>query len=325
MNLDVVGFGALNLDKLYTVNRIACKDEESYITGLTESCGGSAANTIVGLSRLGMKTGFIGKVAGDREGEILLKNLQNEGINTDGVVRASEGRSGSVSGFVDGEGQRALYVDPGVNDLIEPPEVPEDYLKGVSILHLTSFVANTSNQSLEAQKQVLNEIPDDVHVSFDPGMLYIERGLEFLEPFLLKTDILLLNEAELKLLLNEEGGTSIDTCEYGSKKLLEYGVKMVVVKRGDKGAYVTDGQSSHFVDALKVECVDTTGAGDAFNAGFIYGFIRGENILKSAQIGNFTAACSVQKKGATDGLPDDQDLNNWILNPFILDKFHEDL
>ena len=62
MNLDVVGFGALNLDKLYTVNRIACKDEESYITGLTESCGGSAANTIVGLSRLGMELRLLRRV-----------------------------------------------------------------------------------------------------------------------------------------------------------------------------------------------------------------------------------------------------------------------
>ncbi|MEN6574500.1 carbohydrate kinase family protein, partial [Methanobacterium aggregans] len=261
-------------------------------------------NTIVGLSRLGLKAGFIGKVAGDREGEILLQNLQNEDVNTDGVFLAPEGRSGSVSGFVDEEGQRALYVDPGVNDLIEPNEVERDYINGIRVLHLTSFVANSSSQSLESQKKILNEIPEGVVVSFDPGMLYIERGLDFLEKFLLKTDILLINEVELKLLLNEEYETAIDACEEGSKKLLDYGIKVVVVKRGDKGAYVTDGRSSHFIDALKVRCVDTTGAGDAFNAGFIYGFIRGEGIQKSAQIGNFVAACSVQEKGATEGLPD---------------------
>ncbi|KAF5052644.1 2-dehydro-3-deoxygluconokinase [anaerobic digester metagenome] len=303
MNLDVVGFGALNLDKLYRVNKIAGRDEEAYITGLTESCGGSAANTIVGLSRLGLKAGFIGKVAGDREGEILLQNLQNEDVNTDGVVLAPEGRSGSVSGFVDEEGQRALYVDPGVNDLIESHEIQGDYIPGAGVLHLTSFVSNTSKQSTESQKKILNQIPEGVVVSFDPGMLYIERGLDFLEKFLLKTDILLINEVELKhLLKNNE--TSHFTCEEGSKKLLDYGIKVVVVKRGDKGAYVTDGRSSHFIDALKVRCVDTTGAGDAFNAGFIYGFIRGEGIQKSAQIGNFVAACSVQMKGATEGLPD---------------------
>ena len=72
MKLDVVGFGALNIDKLYQVNRIAHEDEEAYITGFSESCGGSAANTIIGLARLGVKTGFIGKVATDREGTLLL-------------------------------------------------------------------------------------------------------------------------------------------------------------------------------------------------------------------------------------------------------------
>ncbi len=63
-----------------------------------------------------MKTGFIGKVATDREGSLLHNNLQNENINTKGVIVTDNGRSGTVSGFVDGNGQRALYVDPGVND-----------------------------------------------------------------------------------------------------------------------------------------------------------------------------------------------------------------
>ncbi len=82
MKMDAVGFGALNLDKLFMVNRIAHEDEESYITSKSESCGGSAANTLIGLSRLGIKTGFIGKIATDSEGSLLHNNLQNENINT---------------------------------------------------------------------------------------------------------------------------------------------------------------------------------------------------------------------------------------------------
>ena len=90
-----------------SVNRIAHEDEESYIKGSTESCGGSAANTIIGLSRLGLKTGFIGKVATDREGSLLHNNLQNENVNTEGVIVTDNGRSGTVRGFVDEDGQRA--------------------------------------------------------------------------------------------------------------------------------------------------------------------------------------------------------------------------
>ena len=82
MTLDVVGFGALNLDRLFQVNHIACEDEEGQIKNLHESCGGSAANTIIGLARLGLDTGFIGKISSDREGEILLVNLKNEDVDT---------------------------------------------------------------------------------------------------------------------------------------------------------------------------------------------------------------------------------------------------
>ena len=137
MKLDVVGFGALNLDKLSQVNRIAHEDEESFIRGKSESCGGSAANTIVGLARLGMKTGFIGKVATDQEGSLLHNNLQNENINTKGVLLTDDGRSGTVSGFVDSDGQRALYVDPGVNDCIDMDEIDTEYINSATVLHIT--------------------------------------------------------------------------------------------------------------------------------------------------------------------------------------------
>jgi ribokinase len=92
MKLDVIGFGALNLDKLYRVNKIAREDEESFITDLKESAGGSAANTIVGLARLGLKTGFIGKVGADREGELLLQDFRNEEVALSPDTSTLEGK-----------------------------------------------------------------------------------------------------------------------------------------------------------------------------------------------------------------------------------------
>jgi ribokinase len=307
MSFDAVGFGALNVDKLYRVNRIACKDEESYIKSLAESCGGSAANTIVGMSRLGLKTGFIGKVAQDEEGKLLTEHLKNEGVDTANVT-LEEGRSGVVNGFVDEGGQRALYVDTGVNDLIEGEEVNESYLDSLKVLHLTSFVGKFTDKSIEAQKNLLKKISDDVCVSLDPGMLYAERGMGFLEEFLTRTNVVLINEAELNLLTGEQltgkrGQHTLKTCHDGSQVLLEYGVSVVAVKCGERGAYVTDGNQSHFKDIFKVQCVDATGAGDAFNAGFLYGLIKGENLEKSCLMGNFVASRCVEKPGATMGLP----------------------
>jgi|NGEPerStandDraft_6_1074524.scaffolds.fasta_scaffold27217_4 ribokinase len=320
MKMDVVGFGALNLDKLFQVNRIAHEDEESYITGKSESCGGSAANTIVGLARLGMETGFIGKVATDREGSLLHNNLQNENINTNGVVVTDNGRSGTVNGFVDSSGQRALYVDPGVNDDIDIDEVELDYINSSKVLHITSFVGKSDEKSIKTQKTVLNEISTNVSVSFDPGRLYTERGLDFLENFLIRTDILLINQSELKLLItgniedSRKSTEKYETQEIAEKVQLEYGIDTVVVKMGDKGSYVTHKGKSHIANAFDVPCVDTTGAGDAFNAGFLHGYVNGEDIKKMALKGNYIASCCVTEHGTTNGLPDLTKLENIINN-----------
>ena len=181
MKQEIVGFGALNIDKLYHVNKIAHEDEESYITSKTESCGGSAANTIIENSRLGHNTGFkVGKVAADPEGSVLLNNLQNENVNTKGLMISDKERSGTVSGFVDKNGQRALYVDPGVNDCIKEDEVDIEYINNSLVLHLSSFVGKNYQESIETQKKVLDEISSQITVSFDPGRLYTQRGVEFL-------------------------------------------------------------------------------------------------------------------------------------------------
>ncbi len=304
MSLDVVGFGALNVDKLYMVNKIAKEDEESYIKNLTQSCGGSAANTIIGLSRLGLKTGYIGKVSNDPVGSLILENLKNESVNTDGIIIA-EGRSGSVMGFIDEDGQRALYVDPGVNDSIKPEEITIEYLKDVKILHLTSFVGD----SIKAQEALLEELPSTVKVSFDPGRIYAEKGIEYLKKILKRIDLLLINQEEFKLLTNKEYGRD------GIEALLKYGMDVIVVKRGDKGCYyVTDSNESNSIKAFEVKCRDTTGAGDAFNAGFIYGLLKGKNIVHSCRIGNYVAASCVKDVGAIRGLPNSSEVKKILID-----------
>ncbi|MGO9386997.1 MAG: carbohydrate kinase family protein [Methanobacterium sp.] len=301
MSLDVVGFGALNIDKLYQVNKIAKEDEEAYIKDYTQSCGGSAANTVVGLSRLGLKTGYIGKVANDPEGTLILDNLKNEDVNTNGIT-IEEGRTGNVMGYVDLNGQRALYVDPGVNDLIKLEEIKIEYLKDIKILHLTSFVGD----SIKAQEELLEELPPSVKVSFDPGRIYAEKGLGYIKNILERTNILLVNEEELKILTNNY----VNILEDQIKNLTEFEIDLIIVKRGVKGCYVTNGIKSHSVEAFQVKCVDTTGAGDAFNAGFIYGLLEGKNIYDSCIIGNYVAACCVEEIGSIKGLPNSSNIND---------------
>jgi ribokinase len=296
---DVVGFGALNVDKLFKVNRIAAAEEESFIQSHSETCGGSAANTIVGLARLGCKVGFIGKVADDREGALLLEDFWKEGVDTTGVVLVGHGESGQVMGFVDAKGERALYIDSDVNDTIALDEVEADYAARTRFLHLTSFVGE---QSFQTQKQLLKALPANVKVSFDPGALYARKGLAQLEPIMKRSYVVMPNAGELRLITGEE-----DYCR-GADALIGMGVKVVAVKLGADGCYVTDGRERLRIEAFKVKAVDTTGAGDAFCAGFLYGLLNRKSLGECGRIGNFVASRKVTKMGGRAGLPNKKDL-----------------
>jgi len=300
MIFDVIGFGALNVDKLYKVNMIAKEEEEGFVIDFKEAPGGSAANTIVGLARLGLKTGFIGSVAEDREGRLLINDFRKEKVDTNGIIVSKRGRSGVVMGYIDRKGERALYVDPGVNDSLEFKGINLEYVSRTNFLHLTSFVGE---KPFEAQKELVKKL-SDIQISFDPGALYARKSLTSLKPIIKRSFVMIPNEIEIRLLTGKD-------CERGSKTLIEEGVSVVAVKLGERGCYVTDGKESHFVEPFEKKLVDTTGAGDAFCAGFLYGLIKGRDLYECGRIGNFVAARCISKMGARTGLPRLPDLKDF--------------
>jgi ribokinase len=297
MKFDVIGFGALNVDKLYKVNKIAREDEESFVLDFQEQLGGSAANTIVGLARLGLKTGYIGKVANDSGGKLLLKGFKREKVDTSGIKMALTGRSGVVTGYVDVKGQRALYVDPGVNDTLEFEEISLEYASNADFLHLTSFVGE---KPFKAQNRLVKELPK-IRVSLDPGELYARKGLSTLKTLIERSFVVFPNENEVRMLTGKE-------LKEGSEILIKKGAGIVAVKLGEKGCYVTDGKERHQVKPYQTQVVDTTGAGDAFCAGFLYGLIKGKDLYTCAKLGNFVASRCITKVGARTGLPTQKDL-----------------
>lgn len=297
MKFDVICFGALNVDRLYRVNRIAGRDEESFIIDFKEAPGGSAANTAVGLARLGLKTGFIGKVSDNREGKLLLNDFKRQNVDVDGIIVSKEGRSGVAMGYVDTKGDRALYIDPGVNDSLELKEIDLKYADNTAFLHLTSFIGE---KPFKAQKELVRGLRD-VRISFDPGELYARKGLTVLKLMIERSFVMLPSENELKLLTGKK-------YDEGSKILMKKGVSIVAVKLGERGCYVTDGKESYLVEPYKVKVVDTTGAGDAFCAGFLYGLIKNKDLYECGRFGNFVASRCIEKVSAREGLPRLSDL-----------------
>ena len=299
MTFDVVGVGALNLDKLFKVNMIAKEEEEAAVLDFKESGGGSAANTVVGLARLELRTGFIGTVASDREGKFLLEEFRKEGVDINGITVSKYGRSGTVMGYIDTKGDRALYVDPGVNDQLDLNDIDLEYVSGTEFVHLSSFVAE---KPFKAQKTLISKL-SGVRTCFDPGALYARKGLAALKPLIKRSYAVFPNENEVRLLTGQD-------YQEGAKKLIELGAELVAVKLGKRGCYVSDGKEKHLIEPYKVDAVDTTGAGDAFCAGFIYGLIKRKDLYECGRLGNFVASRCVLAMGARTGLPRLADLKN---------------
>ena len=256
LNAEVIGFGALNVDKLYSVEHIVSKDEESFIKSETDTPGGSAANTIVGLSRLGCSTSIIGKIAEDDDGDLIEYHLAINGVYSNNLIYSETGSTGKCLGFVDEEGQRCLYIDPGVNDEIKIGEINPLNIMRCKIMHYTSFVGDSFNTQIE----LLEKLNDQCILSFDPGMLYVKKGFEELKPILERTNILLINESELRLLCNNDE-SSLKELVVG---LLDFGIECVVVKQGSTGVFAMNNSEECFVEAYECDVVDTTAAGDSF-------------------------------------------------------------
>lgn len=289
LNAQIIGFGALNVDKLFSVEDIVGADEESFIKSETSTPGGSAANTIVGLARLGVDTSIIGKIAEDEDGDLIEYNLAINGVYTNNLIYSETGSTGKCLGFVDKDGERCLYIDPGVNDEIKIGEINPLNIMRCKIMHYTSFVG----QSFKTQIELLEKLSQDTILSFDPGMLYVQKGFDELKPILERTDILLINESELRLLCNNN--------EAHVKELviafLDLGIGTIVVKQGSKGVYAITNSEECQVEAYGCDVVDTTGAGDSFNSGFLYSYLKGYGLEKSCKIGNWVASRAIEGFG----------------------------
>ena len=297
---------------MHIVENIACKDEVCFIKSQKDTPGGSAANTVIGLARLGCPTSIIGKIAEDDDGDLIELNLAMNEVYTNNLIYADKGNTGKVLGFVDEKGERCLYVDPGVNDEIALDEINLLNLSKCKIMHYTSFVGD----SFKTQIELLDKLNDNTLLSFDPGMLYVQKGLKELKPILDKTDILLINENELRLLY-EDYYKAIDCADELSVKeiavhILDEGIQTVVVKKGSEGVFAITDSEECDVGTYECSVVDTTGAGDAFNGGLLAALAEGKDIWEAADFANALAALSVQKIGTTPSMPVRSEIDDFL-------------
>jgi sugar/nucleoside kinase (ribokinase family) len=224
--------------------------------------GGGGTNVAVGLARLGLKTGFIGEVGQDLSANVIKHELKKEKV--DFIVKQHSRHQTAYSVVLEAKGKdRAILVYKGASSFLHPDEVP----KGIKTkwLYLAS-VTGASFKTLEHMAGFAKK--NKIGVYFNPSSYMTEQGYAFLKKVISATTILAVNKEEAETLLNTKG--SIYDLLKGLHKL---GPHICIITNGSEGVHVYDGELRYFKKARKMHPVDTTGAGDAFGAGFLGGFI----------------------------------------------------
>jgi len=300
--MDVVGFGALNVDLVYEVDlsllgieagreRVGKYEEFRNLLQYLKnkgsmkmrSGGGSAANTIYALSKMGFSCGYIGKVGKDKDGEFLLEGLKKEGVDTSKILQNE--KSGLCIVLLDKRKDRSILILPNANDSLSYSEIDIDYINKAEFLHMTSFLGKVP---FEAQKIIAQKTR--AKISFDPGEPHVKRGLEELEPIFKRSFIIFLSQEELEILTGKD-------YKNGAREMLDYGIKIIACTRGDKGSYILSKEEEIELPAEKVKVVDTTGAGDVYAAGFLAGLLKGYTLFKCAKLATKAAAQSIKDYG----------------------------
>ncbi|MFB6110525.1 MAG: carbohydrate kinase family protein [Halodesulfurarchaeum sp.] len=286
----IVAAGHLNWDVTLRVRELPDPDGEAQIIGQRRAGGGSAANVASALAGFGLDASLIGSVGTDPHGRMARRELGKRGVDTAGVVSVS-GETTVKYLVVDRAGEVMVFANDGVNEAIGPAALDATVLDGAAHLHLTGQRPDTAAKLIELATEA------GVTVSFDPGRRIERRAYE---PLLDRVDVLLLNEREARAVLPAASGEGVAAAASPDR--------LIVVKRGPDGAAVYTGEAVYAHPGFEVATVDTTGAGDAFAAGFLAATIGGLTVgdrprtetgyERALLVANACGALAVQAAGA---------------------------
>ena len=298
-NIRAAVVGSINMDIVLNMQRVPEVGENVLGTTYGYACGGKGANQATGLARLGAQTKMIGKVADDANGQKLIENLVRNSIDHSGVATNGT-QTGLAAIIIDGEGRNRITVYEGANAEIDPDEAAECIDDSLDLL-LVQF---------ETREEVVVEC---VNRAIEKGITtVIDCGpaKDFALEKMQGATIISPNESETKALT----GISPDDDESilsASEILLNRSkARFVVLKLGERGCAVYDGESIRMMPPYKTKVVDTTAAGDSFTAALALEYKRSGDIYTACDMGNKAGAIAVSRMGADASMPTVEDIEN---------------
>jgi len=249
--------------------------------------GGSASNTMIGLARLGGKARFVCKVGNDDLGDTYTLNLYHNGV--EGYVRKSASPTGRVLSAVTPDAQRTMFTYLGASSELLPTEVSEAPFQDAHFLYLEGYLAYNPSILLHC---VHIARAKGLEVVFDCGSFGVVQDCRFIIDKLIEErsiDILIANEDEARILTSVEEDLA---CMEMAKM-----AKIAIVKIGKKGSIIGVKDEITKVDAMQAKAIDTTGAGDLWASGFLYGYLNSWPLEKCGELASAAAAEVVQVMG----------------------------
>jgi sugar/nucleoside kinase (ribokinase family) len=297
VNPDISILGTIVFDIFIPdLEKIPSRGTAVEIKKINYTIGGCASNPAILLTKLGIKVSLVGIIGRDAGGEFIKEFLEANGINTSSIKISEKNPTSTSILFIDKYGERRYLHLKGATSDLKIDSTDFEYIYKSKILHigganlLPSIDGKPMAQILKKAKS--KKIITSVDLAWDVDNLWMEK-LKYSIPYI---DILMGNQDEIKALTGKKNLKS------ASKMLHDLGIKIVVIKLGNKGSFVSKDFDQFEVPPFKVKSVDATGAGDAFAGGFLFGILSGKNLYECAKLGNYFGAIVTTEIGSTTAL-----------------------
>jgi sugar/nucleoside kinase (ribokinase family) len=260
----------------------------------TERSGGSAANTTVGITSLGGTAAFAGRIADDQLGAVFGHDIRAAGVHFGGVPARDGAPTGRCLVLVTPDGERTLNTFLGAAAELEPEDVDADLVRAAQVTYLEGYLWDqpAAKEAFRYAAKVAHAGDRRVALSLSDRFCVERHRADFLALVDHEVDILIANESEIGALYE------VDDFDDALQRVVHH-CEVAVLTRGARGSIVVHGDELHVVDAHPVTgVVDTTGAGDQYAAGFLFGLTHGYDLGTSARLGSLAAAEVISHLGA---------------------------
>jgi ribokinase len=301
IGMKVAGIGQCALDHLFAIDSFPALDTKKEVIDWTITGGGPVATALVGLSRLGITCHFYGIIGDDEAGQKISESLRSENININGLVIRP--RSNSQVAFIAVEketGRRTIFWKRPSSEPLSPYELPDDFLDNTDFLLVDGLMAEASVYAVRKAKE------KNIPVMLDAGR--VREGMIELASL---CDYVVSSEEFAKELFREDKLFDPEKAVIDMKSL---GPKAVTITLGERGCITAAGDELFYTPAFKVEVVDTTGAGDVFHGGYIYGLLQKWDIKDVVRFASAFAGLKCRKLGGRAGIPDLEEVKQLLMN-----------